>query len=193
MRIIGIALLTTLLVGCGSSENLAKRQHAADSSLTVGSGSFNSERFVVDQPDGSKFSRTYEGNGDPMTVETTQEGLFSITGEGTVGGANIVFPSDNPAQPPTIIQMVGQNDLKGTNLRITLPSGAEATADEFEISSSETRRARAESLDRYVTMYASLTDAQKAAIEADRERFIAAVEAIAPELGSAIELLIPAP
>lgn len=191
--IVALALTSIMLIGCSSAENLSNRKHGADSSLAVGSGSFNSERFVIDQPDGRKFSRTYEGNGDPMTVETTQEGLFSITGEGTVGGANIVFPSDNPAQPPTIIQMVGQNDLKGKNLRITMPNGAEAVADEFEISASATRQARAESLDRYVTMFNSLSETQRAAIQADRDRFIAAVEAVAPELGDAIRLLIPAP
>ena len=179
--IVALSLLTILLLGgCDSSGNLSNRKHNADSSLEVGSGSFNSERFVIDQPDGRKYSRTYEGNGDPMTVETTQDGLFSITGEGPVGGANIVFPSDNPAQSPTVLQMVGQNDLKGKNLRITMPNGAEATADEFEISASATRRARGESLDRYVTMFNSLSETQRAAIQADRDRFIAAVEAVAP-------------
>lgn len=188
--IVALACALTL-VGCSSAENLGGVWHDP-ASLSAEGGQLNSERFVVER-EGQTWNRTYSGTGDPMTVETTQDGLFSITGEGTVGGANIVFPSENPAQPPTILQMVGQNDLEGTGLSIELSNGSKATAETFKISASETRRARAEALDRWTTIYASLTDAQKQAILADRDRFIAAVKNLSPVAADALRALLPAP
>ena len=192
MKIIALCVCAFTLAGCSSAENLGDVKHDA-AALSAGGGQLNSERFVVERPDGQLWNRTYSGTGDPMTVETTQDGLFSITGEGTVGGANIVFPSENPAQPPTILQMVGQNDLEGTGLEITLNNGSTAKAETFKISASETRRARAEALDRWTTIYATLTDAQKQAILADRDRFIAAVENLSPVAADALRALLPAP